>query len=204
MNDTPHQSRSLRGLALAALAVASAASLTPDGWSAEATGAGSAPATLVAPTGLPPTPAGTRLVADRLSVELPAAPAPTAPTASPRADTAGAPGGLAAADPAVVALELGVEAPETTPGILAPDSPGEAAGVKTGALEYTKKHPTTGIVSVGVGSNDSYHVGVGVTTQLTPRTSLSAGVTTGRWDEGWGWWSRDPFPPYRSFPELQP
>jgi hypothetical protein len=103
-----------------------------------------------------------------------------------------------------VARELGVE-PEPAAGPVAPELP-DTAGTEGAAdpLRPQRKAPVKGLVSVGVGSHDSYHVGLGISTEVAPNTTFSASIISGRWDTGWGWWSRDPFPPYRTFPELQP
>jgi len=190
---------------LAALLLAASAVLPDHARSADTPNGGRAsPAAVTAPTAPQPPATGAPPTPDRLTGDLPAE-TPAATAADQATPGAGdTPAGTAPADPETVARELGAEAPGATPAVLEtgtlPPPPGPAAG----GLEIRRKYPIRGMPSMGVGSHDTYHVGLGVSTQLTPNTTLSAGIATGRWDGTWGWWSPDPFSPYRSFPELQP
>ncbi len=124
---------------------------------------------------------------ERLLRDLPVAP-PAAPVATGAATPPAA--SPAPADPATVARELGAAPEAAEP--LAAGIPPNAPEVARDQAGPGRKHPVTGVFSIGLGSHDTYQVSLGLATMLGPNVSLRAGVAAGRWwYDDWGCWRDD-------------
>lgn len=138
--------------------------------------------------------------ASRMQYELPESlPAPAASSRAPGTLARPAP-----ADPATVARELGSTAAADEPSAAPAMAASPLQDNADAWLEFRRRYRVRGLLSVGVGTHGTYQAGIGLSTDLTPNTTASAGFAVGRWVDGWGWWNPDPFLDARGGPLLPP
>ena len=168
---------------LAATVTASAGgSPAPAGTAATGNGAGvpvAAPAGAQAP------------LADRLLYEIPEPPNATLSQGGVTAPRT--PPATATVDAAVVARELGGSPAEEELADQRANADMTMADRRNAWSEFRRRYRLHGLLSVGMGSHGSYQAGIGISTNLTPGTTISAGATAGRWADGLGWWYAEPW-----------
>lgn len=129
--------------------------------------------------------------ADRLLYEIPEPPNAARPWSGITAPRT--PPAAATVDAAVVARELGGSLVEEELADQRTNAGMTMADGRNAWSEFRRRYRLHGLLSVGVGSHGSCQAGIGISTKLTPGTTISAGAAAGRWADGLGWWYAEPW-----------